>query len=237
MIGDFQRPPEVFERVLRGSGDQILNQQWDEPPHIQPPMIPTTAPMPQAQYTTTNTTSHKVEVSAERQQANLPKERLWDRAEKASTLMTNRQVETLRENSQESQFFNVQGNVSTPTGHRRPKQINGKQCPGWRQLTKETLGQESQPTAIRRRSSHTGCEESITNEVKSDCETTGGNKRSPQECKVMRVLPDEELDFMDLVRDSVSAQAKNGPKPMFVNNYFVGDNNWRATARETPDER
>ena len=41
---------------------------------------------------------------------------------------------------------------------------------------------------------------------------------------------------MDLVRDSVSAQAKNGHKPMFVNNYFIGDNNWRATAREPPDE-
>ena len=40
---------------------------------------------------------------------------------------------------------------------------------------------------------------------------------------------------MDLVRDSVSAQAKTGPKPMFVNNYFVGDNNWRTAARETPD--
>ena len=237
LIGDFQHPPEVFERVLRGSGDQILNQQWDEPPHMQPPMIPTTAPMPQAQYTTTDTTSRKVEVSAERQQANLPKERLWDRAEKTSTLTTNRQVETLQENSQGNQFFNVQGNVSTPTGHRRPEQINGKQCPGCRQLTKETLGQESQLTATRERSSHTGREESVTNEVKSGYETTGGDKRSPQECKVMRVLPDEELDFMDLVRDSVSAQAKNGPKPMFVNNYFVGDNNWRTTARETSDER
>ena len=199
LIGDFQRPPEVFERVLRGSGDQILNQQWDEPPHMQPPMIPTTAPMPQAQYTTTDMTSRKVEVLAERQQANLPKERLWDRAEKTSTLTTNRQVETLRGNSQGNQFFNVQGNMSTPTGHRRSEQINGKQCPGCRQLTKETLGRESQPIATRERSSHTGREESVTNEVKSSYETTGGDKRSAQECKVMRVLPDEELDFMDLV--------------------------------------
>ena len=243
LIGDFQRPPEVFERAtgnsnrVKGIDNQILNQQWDEPLDMQPPMIPTAAPTPQTQYTTTNMTSRKVEVPAERQQANFPKEKLWDRAEKASTLTTNRQVETLRDNSQGSQFFSVQGNVSTPTGHRRPEQINGKQCPGCRQLTKETLGQESQPTAIRKRSSHTGREESVTNEVKSGCETTGGDKRNPQECKVIRVLPDEELDFMDLVRDSVSAQAKNGPKPMFVNNYFVGDNNWRATARETPDER
>ena len=243
LIGDFQRPPEVFERATGNSNrtketdDQILNQQWDKPLHMQPPMIPTAAPMPQTHYTTTNTTSCKVKVPAERQQSNLPKEGLWDRAEKASIFATNRQVELMRDNSQGSQFFSVQGNVSTPTGHRRPEQINGKQCPGCSQLTKETLGQESQPTAIRKRSPHTGREESVTNEVKNGGETTGGEKRGPQECKVIRVLPDEEINFMDLVRDSVSAQAKSGSKPMFVNNYFVGDNNWRATAREMPDER
>ena len=246
LIGDFQRPPEVFERATGNSNrtkeidDQILNQQWDEPLHMQPPMIPTTAPTPQTQYTTTNTTTHKVEVPAERQPhppPNLPKERLWDRAEKASTITTNRQVEPLRDNSQGSQFFGVQGDVSTPTGYRQPKQINSKQCPGCSQLAKETLGQESQPTASRRRSSRTGCEKFIANEVKNGGETAKCDRRGPQECKVIRVLPDEELDFMDLVWDSVSAQAKNGPKPMFVNNYFVGDNNWRATAREPPDER
>ena len=37
------------------------------------------------------------------------------------------------------------------------------------------------------------------------------------------------------MRDSVSAQARMGPKPMFVNNYFVGDNNWRTVAKEKPD--
>ena len=243
LIGDFQRPPEVFERAIGNSNrtkeidDQILNQQWDEPLHMQPPMIPTAAQTPQTQYTTMNTTTRKVEVPAERQPPNLPKERLWDRAEKALTITTNRQVKPLRDNSQGSQFFSVQGNVSTPTGHRQPEQINSKQCPGCSQLTKETLGQESQPTAIRRRSSHTRCEKFIANEVKNGCETAKCDRRGPQECKVIRVLPDEELDFMDLVRDSVSAQAKNGPKPMFVNNYFVGDNNWRATARELPNER
>ena len=42
LIGDFQRPPEVFERTIGNSNrakemdDQILNQQWDEPPHMQP---------------------------------------------------------------------------------------------------------------------------------------------------------------------------------------------------------
>ena len=99
------------------------------------------------------------------------------------------------------------------------------------------MGQESQPTTIRKRSPHTGREESVTNEVTSGYETTGGDKRGSQEYKVIRVLPDEELNFMDLVRDSVSTQAKSGSKPMFVNNYFVGDNNWRATAKEMPDGR
>ena len=140
--------------------DQILNQQWEEPPHMQPPMVPTAVPTPQTQYTTTNTTNRKVEVPAERQQPNLPKERLWDRAEKTSTLATSQQVEPLRENPQGSQFFSVQGNVSTPTGHRRPEQTDSKQCPGCSQLTKETWGQESQPTAIRKRSPCTGREES-----------------------------------------------------------------------------
>ena len=84
LIGDFQRPPKVFERATENSNrtkeidDQILNQQWDEPLHMQPPMVPTAAPTPQTQYTTTNTTSRKVEVPAERQQSNLPKEGLWD---------------------------------------------------------------------------------------------------------------------------------------------------------------
>ena len=40
---------------------------------------------------------------------------------------------------------------------------------------------------------------------------------------------------MDLVRDSVSSQTRSGPKPMFVNNYFVGDNNWRSVSRGNTD--
>ena len=241
LIGDFQCPPEVFEGATRNSnrmegiGDQILNQQWDKPPHMQPPMIPTIAPTPQAEYTATSTTSRKVEMKAERQQVNLSKGRLGDLTavakEKASISTTNRQVETLQGNPQESQFFSVQGNMSTPTGHRRPEQ-----CPCCSKLTKGSPGQENWPTTIGKRSSHMGCEDPIANEVTSGCETTKGSTRGLQECKVIRVLPDEELDFMDLVRDSVSAQAKNGSKPMFVNNYFVGNNNWRTTARETPYE-
>ena len=38
---------------------------------------------------------------------------------------------------------------------------------------------------------------------------------------------------MDLVRESVSSQARTGVKPMFMNNYFVGDNNWRTNAGDS----
>ena len=243
MIGDFQRPPEAFERTTENSSrakgieDQILNQRWDEPPHMQPPMVPTAVPTPQTQYTTTSMTNRKVDELVERHfQPNLSKEGLGDRAERISTFATIQQVEPQQGNPQGSQFFGEQGNVSTPTGHQRSEQINGKQCPGCSTLTKETLSQENQPTATMKGSPHTGCEGSVTNEVQGGCETTVGEKKGPLECKVIRVLPDEDLDFMDLVRDSVSAQAKNAPKPMFVNNYFVGDNNWRTTAGERPHQ-
>ena len=206
LIGDFQRPPEVFERItgnsnrMKEADDPILNQHWDEPLHMQPPMIPTVAPTSQIQYTVMNVTNREVEVPAEGQQPNLSKERLWDRAEKASTLTTNRQVEPRQVESQGGQSLGMQENVSTPTGHRLSEQFNGKQCPGCSKSAKETLGQVNQPT-------QKGRKKPITNEVQGGSETTGGGKKGPLECKVIRVLPDEDLDFMDLVRDSVSAQS------------------------------
>ena len=124
LIGDFQRPPEVFERItgnsnrMKEADDPILNQHWDEPLHMQPPMIPTVAPTSQIQYTAMNMTNREVEAPAEGQQPNLSKERSWDRAEKASTLTTNRQVEPRQIESQGGQSLGMQENVSTPTGHR-----------------------------------------------------------------------------------------------------------------------
>ena len=209
LIGDFQGPPEVFERItgnsnsIKGVDDPILNQHWDEPLHLQPPMIPTVASTSQIQYTATNATNREIKVPAEGKHHNLPKEELRIRPERAQTFATNRQVEALRENSQGNQLFGEQGNVSTSTGHQRSEQTNGKQCSGCSKLTKGTLSQESQLTS--KRSPHMGCEGSDTNKVQGESETTGGKQRGPPECKVIRVLPDEDLDFMDLVRDSVSA--------------------------------
>ena len=197
---------------------------------MQPPMVPIAVPTPQTQYTTTNTTNRKVEVPAERHfQPNLPNEGLRIRPERTSTFATNQQVEPQQEDPQGSQFFSRQGNVSTPTGHRLSEQFNGKQCPGCSKSAKETSGQVNQPTQKRR-------EKPIINEIQGGSESTEGERKGPPECKVIRVLPDEDLDFMELVRDSVSAQAKNAPKPMFVNNYFVGDNNWRTTTGDRPHQ-
>ena len=62
-----------------------------------------------------------------------------------------------------------------------------------------------------------------------------GDENSPRECQIIRILPDESDNYMDIVRDSVSAQTRRGPKPMFVNNYFVGDNNWKTVPRNDPE--
>ena len=209
LIGDFQRPPEVFKRVLHRIGDQILNQQWDEPPHMQPPMIPTTASTSQAQYTATNTTSRQIKMPAERQQDNLTSERLWDRAavarEKASIFTTHRQIETPQSEQQENRLirgvtdqpFSGQESASTPTRHRQLDQMNGKQYTCCSQLTTGKSNQEDQASETGKSTPHT--KDSVSSEDKRTCNMKEGGRKGLQECKVIRILPDEELDFMDLV--------------------------------------
>ena len=144
LIGDYQCPLEVFERDARssdkteGSGEQILNQQWDEPPHMQPPMRPTVVSMSQhnpsesrvqTPYITTNMTSCQIEVPGRGKQSNLTEQRSGDPAstarEKSSTSATHRQIETPPNEHQENhsigemtdQMSSMQGSVSTPTRH------------------------------------------------------------------------------------------------------------------------
>ena len=265
LIGDYQRPPEVFDRDTRssskaeqtgGSGDRILNQQWEEPLHMQPPMIPTTVPTfqqnphskshTQAQDIVTNTMSHQVETPAGGQQGGSSR-RSGDPApvagENVSTFMTRRQIETPLNEQQESrlnrettdQLLGVQGNVPIPTRHQKFDQTSGKQCTCHTQSTNGTSNQGGQVTEDGKGNLHTEYEDSINSGGKYVRDEKESGRNGPQDCKVIRILPDEEVDFMDLVRDSVSAQARTGTKPMFVNNYFVGDNNWRTVAREKPD--
>ena len=58
LIGDFDRPTEVYDNFLdnanananvqRGqNADPILNQQWEDSPHMQPPMMPMNTPVSQ----------------------------------------------------------------------------------------------------------------------------------------------------------------------------------------------
>ena len=54
---------------------------------------------------------------------------------------------------------------------------------------------------------------------------------SKDEVSVRRVFPDDGI-FTNLVKDSVSAQVRDGIRPMFVNNYYVGDNSWRPGVTE-----
>ena len=54
---------------------------------------------------------------------------------------------------------------------------------------------------------------------------------SEDEISVRRVFPDDGI-FTNLVKDSVSAQVRDGIRPMFVNNYNVGDNSWRPGVTE-----
>ena len=44
-------------------------------------------------------------------------------------------------------------------------------------------------------------------------------------------FPDDGI-FTNLVKDSVLAQVRDGIRPMFVNNYYVGDNSWRPGVTE-----
>ena len=54
---------------------------------------------------------------------------------------------------------------------------------------------------------------------------------SEDEVSLRRVFPDDGI-FTNLVKDSVSAQVRDGIRPMFVNNYYVGDNSWRPGVTE-----
>ena len=51
------------------------------------------------------------------------------------------------------------------------------------------------------------------------------------EASIKRVLPDDGI-FTNLVKDSVMAHVREGIRPMFMNNYYVGDNSWKPSATE-----
>ena len=54
---------------------------------------------------------------------------------------------------------------------------------------------------------------------------------SEDEVSDRRVFPVDDI-FRNLVKDGVLAQMRDGIRPMFVNNYYVGDNSWRPGVTE-----
>ena len=226
VIGESRRPPEVIEqeRMVNNNPGQpeeyhdqepILNQQWGEQTHLQPPMRPTEVPNPQAvnnanQATSTNNTAEvNVEVSA-----------------------TQRRVEESRGEQQDDldrfAVTNERPNTTNTARNRRVEQTSCACCNCHSQPPRGDTEANGPKTGNQRLNLHTEYEDGNNGDSKFFRGKRQNEKKSLRECQIIRILPDENDDYMDIVRDSVSAQNRVGPKPMFVNNYYVGDNNWRT---------
>ena len=129
----------------------------------------------------------------------------------------------------------AQPNVTTPATNRRVEQPSCTQGNCHCQQSGGTQNTNLPTTENQRYNLHTDYEDRHDTASRFFREKKQINKNVPQECQIIRILPSENDDYMDLVRDSVSSQTRSGPKPMFVNNYFVGDNNWRSVPRGNTD--
>ena len=229
-IGEFRRPPEVTEQermVTNGperSGgyhdqEPILNQQWGEQTHLQPPMRPLEAPNPQAMSNasratnTGNTTETNVEVPA-----------------------TQRRVEVSRDEQQDGlhrpAIAEEQPPVASAARNRRVEQTRCACCNCHSRLQGGDTEANGPNTGTQRLNLHTEYENVSNGDSKFFRGKRQNEEKSLRECQIIRILPDENDDYMDIVRDSVSTQHRVGPKPMFVNNYYAGDNNWRTVPRK-----
>ena len=97
------------------------------------------------------------------------------------------------------QLTSVQGNVSTPATNRQVDQTNGKQCTCHIQPINGNSNQGAQPTGGQRINLHTEYESSNNSGSKFFHGEKDGSRNGPGECKIIRILPDEDADFMDLV--------------------------------------
>ena len=225
-IGELQRPPEVTEqeRMVSSNHGQpeeyhnqepILNQQWGEQTHLQPLMRPTEVPNPQVvnnanQATSTNNTAEaNVEVSMMQRRIEV------SRSEQPSNL--NRPTVT-----------NDQSKVTDTARNRRVEQASCACCNCHSQPLRWATDTSVPKTGNQRLNLHTEYEDGNNGDSKFFRGKKQNEEKSLRECQIIRILPDENDDYMDIVRDSVSAQNRVGSKPMFVNNYYVGDNNWRT---------
>ena len=193
----------------------ILNQQWEDPPHMQAPMVP-------MNMNTQNNADQKVRNTYPDVLSN-------------STMVTNRQVETnymsanpvQRDSMENSSSNQKSGTVSTNMTSRGVGQsvLDGQ--------TTEIREQMGNVNMDHRRNIHMQNTDTDTRQSQFFQDSRQNDKRpeNSSEDGVRCVFPDDGI-FTNLVKDSVSAQVRDGIRPMFVNNYYVGDNSWRPGVTE-----
>ena len=158
------------------------------------------------------------------------------------TPVTHRRIEMSRDEGQERQLnpgrptvTDNQPNVTISVTSRQVRQTRCTHCSCHHQLLGGATDTSVPATENQRLNLHAEYEDRNNGTSKFFCGKRQDGERNSRECQIIRILPDENDDYMDIVRDSVSAQTRRGLKLMFVNNYFVGDNNWRTVPRDNPD--
>ena len=227
LIGDYQRPPEFPENtgnVQNGNnmGQQpveaypILNLQWEDPPHMQAPMAPTSIQQ--------NNAIQKVRPPCQDVLTN-------------STTSTNQQVKTnftganpvQRDSMENSSWNQGSGTVSTNMMSRGVEQ---SVLDGQTMEIREQMRDINMDHRTNIHTQHTNAD-SGQNQFLQDSRQNDKRPENSREdgVSVRHVFPDDDI-FTNLVKDSVSAQVRDGIRPMFVNNYYVGDNSWRPGVTE-----
>ena len=147
--------------------------------------------------------------------------------------MTQRRIEESREENQVQQgsahvTTNVHLNRADPATNRQVEQIGCAQCNCHRQSLSNVPAPEN-----RKFNLHTEYEDRSSGVSNFFRGKKQSEEKSSRECQIIRILPEEDDDYMDIVRRSVSSQNRKDLKPMFVNNFFAGDNNWRTVPQVT----
>ena len=160
---------------------------------------------------------------------------------------TQRRIEESREENQVQQdsastATNVHPNrVDSATMSRQVEPTNCAQCNCHCQAPRGTTTNSAPVTENRRLNLHAEYEDRSSG-VSNFFQGKRQNKeKNARECQIIRILPEDDDDYMEIVRNSVSSQNQKDLKPMFVNNFFAGDNNWRTvpqtTARHSDESR
>ena len=198
-MSEFQRPSEVVEQEHSESGntgqirenhnqEPILNQQWDEPLHLQPPMRPTSITTSQSVNGVTNTTNPNATVGVN-----------------VEILATHRRVEMSMEEDQGRQSnqggsgVNTYPNVTTTTTNQRVDQNTCTHCNCHQQLARGA--RDANATESQRLNVHTEYEDRNNGASKFFRGKRQTGESDSRECQIIRILPDENDDYMDIVRE------------------------------------